>query len=155
MPRLIRLTLTIPLGKSLHICNGQIIMLPQMFVSSLFVCACVCFGACVFGRPSVVFFYCFFFCRLGRAPFQRVSGSSQQTRVDALLFVSRASFAWCQQPHMDQCSLRNAKDGYKMTPNLAVLHCKTTTVILHQIHSSKLCFYSPRHNLQGKYSILT
>lgn len=42
-----------------------------------------------------------------------------------------------------------------MTLNLAVLHCKITTVILHQIHSSKLCFYSPRHNLQGKYSILT
>ena len=77
MPRLIRLTLTIPLGKSLHICNGQIIMLPQMFVSSFFVCACVCFGACcVFGRPSVFFFLLFFFCQLGRAPFQRVSGSS-------------------------------------------------------------------------------
>lgn len=41
MPQLIRLTLTIPQGKSLHICNGQIITLPQMFVSffSLFVLA--------------------------------------------------------------------------------------------------------------------
>lgn len=41
MPQLIRLTLTIPQGKSLHICNGQIITSPQMFVSfsSLFVLA--------------------------------------------------------------------------------------------------------------------
>lgn len=37
---LIRLTLTNPRGKSLHICNGQIITSPQMFVSS-FLCVFV------------------------------------------------------------------------------------------------------------------
>lgn len=62
MPRLIRLTLTIPLGKSLHICNGQIIMLPQMFVSSLFVCACVFVLALVSLEDHQCFFFdCFFF----------------------------------------------------------------------------------------------
>ena len=53
MPQLIRLTLTVPQGKSFHICNGQIIMLPQMFVSFFF-CTFVPDSFHAFGRSSLL-----------------------------------------------------------------------------------------------------
>lgn len=75
MPRLIRLTLTIPQGKSLHICNGQIITLPQMFVSSFFVCVLVLALATSVEDHQWFLFVFLCVCRLGWAPFQCVSGS--------------------------------------------------------------------------------
>lgn len=72
MPRLIRLTLTIPQGKSQHICNRQIITNLRCFFLSFL---CVCFDVFyIFGRPSVVFF--FFFWWLGWASFPCISSSS-------------------------------------------------------------------------------
>lgn len=56
MLRLIRLTLTIPQGKSLHICNRQIITLPQMFISFFF-CVFVLFLLCLWKTISDFWFF--------------------------------------------------------------------------------------------------
>lgn len=83
MSRLIRLTLTTPRGKSLHICNKQIITSPQMFVWS-FVRMCWCVYVCVFAMWHLMVFI-----------FQNLCGCFLVMRVkNNIVLISNVTAYW-------------------------------------------------------------